>query len=163
MLVKTASPKFFAPVTLKQLDARGALKEVKFDAQFKRIKQTEFDALIKANAIKHAERNKKLAPIKKRAADLEKGLDVSDQLSDDACAQITDENNEDIRADFTELLTNYMTGWSGVQDEGQNPIAFTHAGFFEICDEYIGLLTAAVNAFYGSFSPTASAHLAAKN
>ena len=68
-----------------------------------------------------------------------------------------------MRQDFCDLITNNMVGWSGVQDEGGNPVPFSHGAVFEACEEYSGLLLAVVQAFYNSFTPTAAAHLAAKN
>lgn len=137
MLIKTSSPKFFAPVSMKHLDAKGALKDLKFDAQFKRLKQSEFDALVKTNDEK----------ARKRKEDIADGRDIS----------------EDVRQDFSDLITNNMVGWSGVQDEAGNPVPFSHGAVFEACEEYSGLMLAIVQAFYSSFSPTAAAHLAAKN
>lgn len=55
-IVRTASATQFAPVTLKCLSAEGVLQELKFDAQFKRLKQSEVSAFFEANAdaqIKH--------------------------------------------------------------------------------------------------------------
>lgn len=55
-IVRTASPAQFAPVTLKCLSAEGALQELKFDAQFKRLKQSEVTAFFESNQdgqIKH--------------------------------------------------------------------------------------------------------------
>lgn len=137
MITKTSSPAFFAPVTLKQLDAHGALKETKFDAQFKRIKQSAFDALMQANQVRQ----------KQRQEAIDNGVDVSEQAKQEAF----------------DLLNTHMVGWSGVQDEGQNNIPFSTKELAELCEEHTGLLVAIVQAFYASFSPAAAAHLAAKN
>lgn len=136
-IVRTSSPAFFAPVTLKQLDAHGALKETKFDAQFKRIKQSAFDALMRENQLKQ----------KQRQEAIDNGVDFSEQAKQEA----------------VELINSYMIGWSGVQDEGQNNIPFSTNELAELCEEHTGLLVAIVQAFYASFSPSAAAHLAAKN
>jgi hypothetical protein len=137
MITFTASPKFFAPVTLNQLDAQGALKEAKFDAQFKRLKQSEFDALMQANHDK----------AEQRGAQIIAGLDVSAQAKQEA----------------VDLLNTHMVGWAGVRDEGQNPVPFSTGALAELCEEHTGLLVAIVQAFYASFSPAQAAHLAAKN
>jgi hypothetical protein len=55
-IVRTASPTQFAPVTHKCYSADGALQELKFDAQFKRLKQSEAAALFETQSdgqIKH--------------------------------------------------------------------------------------------------------------
>ncbi len=55
-IVRTASATQFSPVTHKCLSAEGALQELKFDAQFKRLKQAEVTALFEAHEggnIKH--------------------------------------------------------------------------------------------------------------
>lgn len=138
MIIRTTSPTFFAPVTLKQLDAKGALKELKFDAQFKRLKQSEADALAKDNADKS----------KQRKEDLENGIDI----------------NEALKEDFCDLLSANMVGWSGVQDEGQNALPFNTGNLTELCEQYSGMLLAIVQSFYGAtFNPAAAAHLASKN
>lgn len=137
MIIKTSSPAFFAPVTLKQLDSHGALKEIKFDAQFKRIKQSAFDTLMQENQLKQ----------KQRQEAVDNGIDISEQAKQEA----------------VDLINTHMVGWSGVQDEGKNNIPFSTNELAELCEEYTGLLVAIVQAFYASFSPAAAAHLAAKN
>ncbi len=57
-IIRTASPTQFAPVTHKCLDVDGVLQELKFDAQFKRLKQSEITAFMQEHeggAIKHKE------------------------------------------------------------------------------------------------------------
>ena len=137
MIIRTSSPAFFAPVTLKQLDAQGALKEAKFDAQFKRIKQSAFDALMQDNQERQ----------KQRQEAVDNGINISEQAKQDAI----------------DLVNRYMVGWSGVLDEGQNKVPFSTDALAELCEEHSGLLVAIVQAFYASFSPSAAAHLAAKN
>lgn len=138
MIIRTTSPTLFAPVTLKQLDDKGALKDIKFDAQFKRLKQSQADALSKDTAAK----------AKQRAEDIENGVNIDEQLKEQ----------------FTDLLSTYMVGWSGVQDEGQNKVPFSTDALFELCEQYNGLLAAIVNAFYAAtFNPQVAAHLASKN
>ena len=44
MLVLDLSPAYFAPVRLPILDAYGALTEIKFDAQFRRLSHAELKA-----------------------------------------------------------------------------------------------------------------------
>lgn len=55
-IIRTASATQFAPVTLKCLNADGVLQELKFDAQFKRLKQSEITVFLQEQAgdvIKH--------------------------------------------------------------------------------------------------------------
>lgn len=163
MITRTTSPKYFAPVTLNQLDAKGALKELKFDAQFKRLKQSEKDALIAANDAKALERQLLMAPVLRRQADAAMGLDVADQISAQECMEIKQSINEQVRAEFVETLNTYMVGWSAVQDEQGGAVPYGTQARDELFEEHAGMLVATAMAFYQSLDPKAAAHLAAKN
>jgi len=136
-IIRTVSPKYFAPVTHKCLAANGLLQELKFDVQFKRLKQSERDALIEANALKR----------KQIEQDTENGINT----------------NTAALEEIKELLRTYACGWKGVQEEDKTEVPFSHEALFDLCEDYSGLLVSVANAFWESFNPTTAAHLATKN
>lgn len=137
-MIFTPSPKFSAPVVLQQFDEQGVLQEVKFNALFKRLKQSETDALATANV----ERSKQ------RQAEVARGIDIGPQ----------------VKQDFVDLLTNNMVGWSNVQDENKNNVPFSYPVLFDLCEQNAGLLLVLAQTFYQAcFDPVQAAQLATKN
>lgn len=137
MIVFTASPAYFAPVTLKQLDSDGALQEVHFDAQFKRLKDSERKIITT-----QYEQWRQL--ILRR---------VFDSLIDGPVME----------AQYIELLHKNMVGWRGVNTPNGEAVEFSLMALDELCEEHTGLLTAIVRSLHDSFNPDEAAHLAAKN
>ena len=139
-IIRTASPTYFAPINFKCLSESGTLDEFKFDVQFKRLKQSENDALHREN--------------------IERARAIRDQLGNNGRV-------DDIQAQANQAaqdrLRQYATGWRGVQNEDKSDVPFSHDALFELCEEYPGLMNAINEAFSKSVTPEAAAHLAAKN
>jgi hypothetical protein len=139
-IIRTASPTYFAPINFKCLSESGKLDEFKFDMQFKRLKQSDNDALHREN--------------------IDRSRTIRDQIEKDGSI-------DDIQAQAKQAgqdrLRKYATGWRGVQNEDKSDVPFSHAALFELCEEYPGLMNAINEAFAKSVAPEAAAHLATKN
>ena len=139
-IIRTPSPTYFAPVTHKCLSESGKLDELKFDVQFKRLKQSENDTLHREN--------------------IERARAIRDQIEKGG-------NIEELQAqaklDAQDRLRKYAIGWSAVRNEDKSDVPFSHAELFDLCESYPGLMNAINEAFAKSVSPEAAAHLATKN
>jgi hypothetical protein len=139
-IIRTASPTYFAPISFKCLSESGKLDEFKFDVQFKRLKQSDNDALHREN--------------------IDRSRVIRDQIEKDGSI-------DDIQAQAKQAgqdrLRQYATGWRGVQNEDKSDVPFSFEALFELCEEYPGLMNAINEALAKSVAPEAAAHLATKN
>jgi hypothetical protein len=139
-IIRTASATYPAPISFKCLSESGQLDELKFDVRFKRLKQSENDALHREN--------------------IERARAIRDQIEKDGSI-------DDIQAQAKQAgqdrLRKYATGWNGVQNEDKSDVPFSFDALFELCEEYPGLLNAINEAFAKSVTPEAAAHFATKN
>lgn len=136
-IIRTASPKYYAPVSHKILSETGALQELKFDMQFKRLKQSEREAQAQAQR------------------------EINQQI-ERAKADGEDENQL-YKKNWSDILAANACGWRGVTEADKTDVPFSLENLFELCEEYPGLLGSIFSAWAQSLNPTEAAHLATKN
>jgi hypothetical protein len=139
-IIRTAQPTYFAPISFKCLSETGKLDEFKFDVQFKRLKQTENDALHREN--------------------IESRRSIRDQIEKDGSIEAI---QDQARQTAQDRLRKYVIGWRGVQNIDKSDVPFSIDALFELCEEYPGLMNTINEAFAKSVAPEAAAHLATKN